>query len=156
MFTQTDAEWQRKAVAAYLARGPRLPKWPPDGSFAALGRATSDVAALGEGYKVYQGGRVIAVDGTSAATPAFAALVSLLNEARLHADMPPMGFLNPFLYAHPHAFTDVTLGTNAIGGGHQGALPYGFAAAPGWDAATGLGTPRFDVLLQAALNAGQR
>ena len=123
---------------------------------AALGRATPDVAALGEGYKVYQGGRVIAVDGTSAATPAFAALVSLLNEARLHADMPPMGFLNPFLYAHPHAFTDVTLGTNAIGGGHQGALPYGFAAAPGWDAATGLGTPRFDVLLQAALNAGQR
>ena len=105
---------------------------------------------------MYVGDKVESVGGTSASSPAFAGYVSLLNEARLKAGKPPMGFLNPFLYVHPHAFTDVTLGTNAIGGGHQGALPYGFAAAPGWDAATGLGTPRFDVLLQAALNAGQR
>ena len=30
---------------------------------------------------------------------------------------------------------------------------YGYAAAPGWDAASGLGTPRFDQLLSAALSA---
>jgi hypothetical protein len=30
-------------------------------------------------------------------------------------------------------------------------VPYGFAAAKGWDAATGLGTPHFDKLLAAAM-----
>ena len=132
---------------------PLLGVWmPPDGSFAALGRATPDVAALGEGYKVYQGGRVIAVDGTSAATPTFAALVSLLNEARFKAGLPQMGFLNPFLYANPDAFFDVVKGTNAIGRG-TGNLTYGFACAKGWDPATGIGTPHFDKLLAAALKA---
>ena len=29
--------------------------------------------------------------------------------------------------------------------------PVGYACAPGWDAATGLGTPHFDKLLAAAL-----
>jgi tripeptidyl-peptidase-1 len=41
-------------------------------------------------------------------------MVSLLNEARLNAGKPAMGFLNPFLYAHPTAFTDVTKGSNKI------------------------------------------
>ena len=81
------------------------------------------------------------------------ALVSLLNEARFKAGKPPMGFFNPFAYANPTAFTDVTKGTNAIGRGDGAALKYGFAAAPGWDAATGLGTPLFDRLLDAALAA---
>ena len=43
----------------------------------------------------------------SASAPAFAGMVSLLNEARLKAGKPTMGFLNPFLYANPDAFTDV-------------------------------------------------
>ena len=43
-------------------------------------------------------------------------------------------------------------GTNAIGRG-TGPLPYGFAAAKGWDPATGLGTPHFDKLLAAAMKA---
>jgi hypothetical protein len=30
-------------------------------------------------------------------------------------------------------------------------LPFGYAAAPGWDAATGLGTPHFNKLRDAAL-----
>ena len=39
-------------------------------------------------------------------------MIALLNEARAQHNMPPMGFLNPFLYANPDAFNDVTLGTN--------------------------------------------
>ena len=109
-------------------------------------------SALGEGYQVYVGGQVQAVGGTSASCPAFAAMVSLINEERLQHGKPPMGFLNPFLYQNPHAFTDVTEGTNAIGRGNY-ALKFGFAAAPGWDAATGLGTPLFDKLRDAALQA---
>ena len=44
------------------------------------------------------GGQVRPVGGTSASSPFFASLVSLLNEARLNANKPVMGFLNPFLY----------------------------------------------------------
>jgi len=150
MWNQTSAPWQVAAVAKYVAMGPSLPKWPPTGSFPPHGRATPDVSALGEGYQVYEGGRVQSVGGTSASSPAFAGYVSLINEARLKAGKPQMGFINPFLYQNPHAFFDVTKGTNAIGRG-TGSLKYGYAAAPGWDAATGLGTPLFDALLQAAM-----
>eukprot|EP00966_Prymnesium_polylepis_P106598 2468083-Prymnesium_polylepis.1 len=66
-----------------------------------------------------------------------------------------MGFLNPFLYANPHAFTDLVRGTNRVDPPFfcPFATPYGYAATPGWDAATGLGTPRFDLLRDAALRA---
>ena len=77
-------------------------------------------------------------------------MVALLNEARIQHGKPPMGFLNPFLYQNADAFTDVTLGTNAIGRDGKD-LKYGFKATKGWDPATGLGTPRFDKLLIAAL-----
>lgn len=72
---------------------------PPVGSlgFDPKARGTPDVSALAEGYELIAGGAVHKVSGTSAAAPAFAALVSLLNEARVGAGKPPMGFLNPFL-----------------------------------------------------------
>ena len=57
--------------------------------------------------QVYVHGQVQPVGGTSASSPAFAGMVSLLNEARFKAGKPQMGFLNPFLYANPTAFFDV-------------------------------------------------
>ena len=152
LFDQADAQWQAGATAAYLKRGTALPKFPPKGSFAPKGRGTPDVSALGEGYQVYVAGNVKAVGGTSASAPAFAGLISLINEARFRAGKQQMGFLNPFLYQHPDAFFDVVNGTNAIGRG-TGPLDFGFAAATGWDAATGLGTPHFRKLLAAAMKA---
>ena len=152
IWNNSHAQWQADAVAKYVAMGSSLDKFPPSGSFPPLGRATPDISALGEGYQVYVSGRVEPVGGTSASSPAFAGYVSLLNEARFKAGKPQMGFFNPFAYQNPDAFTDVTHGTNAIDRGGA-PMPYGFAAAPGWDAATGLGTPRFDKLLAAALAA---
>ena len=138
-------------MAAYLSTV-NASSLPPVGSFPPKGRATPDVSALGEGYQVIIGGRAGSVGGTSASCPAFAAMVSLLNEARLGAGEPAMGFLNPFLYANPDAFTDVTKGSNKIG--RDGSpLRYGFDCAKGWDPATGLGTPKFDKLLAAAMAA---
>jgi cyclophilin family peptidyl-prolyl cis-trans isomerase len=64
-----------------------------------------------------------------------------------------MGLLNPFLYQNADAFTDVLLGSNKVGRGGQ-PLPYGFNCSAGWDPATGLGTPKFDKLLAAAMGAG--
>ena len=151
---EPDAKWQASAVANYLSTVPNS-TLPPSGSFDPNGRATPDVAALGEGYQVLVHGRPEAVGGTSASSPAFAAMVSLLNEARLNAAKPAMGFLNPFLYKNADAFTDVVLGSNKIGRGGE-SLPYGFNCSKGWDPATGLGTPKFDKLLAAAMAAVRR
>jgi subtilase family serine protease len=149
------ATWQSAMVATYIKGAPQL---PPAGDFPPLGRATPDVSALGEGYHVYEGVQNGVVGGTSASAPAFAALISLLNEARLQAKMPAMGFLNPFVYKNADAFHDVVKGTNAIGRppggtGPQGppTLKYGYNCTKGWDPVTGVGTPSFGKLLAAAM-----
>ena len=79
MFDQTNAKWQSAAVAKYLALGIGL---PPASSFNPMGRATPDVSCLGEGYSVVVDGKIEPVGGTSASSPAFASMVSLLNEVR--------------------------------------------------------------------------
>merc|ERR1711957_511126 len=78
-FSQQFAQpiWQQAAAAAFLQAASRDTPFPPDGSFPPLGRATPDVAALGEGYQVVLGGRANTLGGTSASTPAFAGMVSL-------------------------------------------------------------------------------
>jgi tripeptidyl-peptidase-1 len=101
---------------------------------------------------VVQNGNVLSVGGTSASTPTFAGFVSILNEARQKAGKPAMGYLNPFLYQNQAAFRDVTVGTNAIGRS-TGPIAYGYPCAPGWDPATGLGTPNFAKLLAQAMAA---
>ena len=40
-------------MAAYVAKGPTLAKFPDATDFPALGRATPDVSALGEGFQVW-------------------------------------------------------------------------------------------------------
>ena len=63
-----------------------------------------------------------------------------LNDNLLNAGKKPMGFLNPWIYANPSGFQDVTSGINHAG------YKYGFTAVAGWDAATGLGTPDLEKL----------
>jgi tripeptidyl-peptidase-1 len=138
---------QVAAVKNYLSIAQGL---PPAGDFPAGGRATPDVSALGEGFQVVANGEVESVGGTSASAPTFAALVSLLNEARIKAGKPAMGYLNPFLYQNPDAFTDITVGSDKIGRGGE-KLKYGYDCAKGWDPVTGLGTPIFTKMLAAAM-----
>ena len=149
MFDRSNATWQEEAVKHYLSHHPKDPSYP-SGMFPEGGRATPDVSALGEGYQVYTNGFLQSVGGTSASAPAFAGMVALLNEARIQKGMPALGFLNPFLYQNADAFTDVTIGTNAISRGGA-PVPSGFNCTKGWDPATGLGTPIFSKLLSAAL-----
>ena len=145
-------QYQDAVVKKYLEREKAsLPKAPA--KFNAAGRATPDVSALGTGYMLWvDGASSPGVGGTSASAPVFAAMISLLNEDRLNDGKKPLGFLNPFLYQNADAFYDVTTGTNAHPRG-PGETKYGFACAKGWDPATGLGTPKFDKLLAAALAA---
>jgi tripeptidyl-peptidase-1 len=144
-----NAEWQSAAVAKYLTTvDPST--LPPADSFPAMGRATPDVSVLGEDYQVFVNGKVVTMDGSSASSPAFASMVSLLNEARLNAGKPAMGFLNPFLYKNADAFTGVLKGSNKFGA-DRAPSPYGYNCSAGWDPVTGLGTPKFDKLLAAAM-----
>ena len=107
-----------------------------EGLFNPNGRAYPDVAAQGEHFITIVNGTNRHVDGTSAAAPTFASIMSLVNDARLAKGEKPLGFLNPWLYSEGYrGFTDVTKGS-ALGCNSSG-LP----AAPGWDPVTGFGTP---------------
>lgn len=138
---------QENDIASYFKIAPQL---PPSDLFNKTGRATPDVAALGEGYQVITGGRTQPVGGTSASAPTFAAIISLLNEARLSNGKPPLGYLNPWLYGNPSILTDIVKGNNAIGRG-QFNLPYGFNCTKGYDPVSGLGTPDYEKMLQSAM-----
>jgi tripeptidyl-peptidase-1 len=139
---------QSDAVSEYFKQDV---KFPLSCSYNATGRATPDVSALGDiEFQVYQGGSITIVGGTSASSPTFSAVMTLLNDLRLKANKAPLGFLNPWIYqtfaAHSHAFFDVTVGSNAeegcCGSGNLG----GFDCAKGWDPVTGVGTPNYEVL----------
>lgn len=157
-FSNTFAQpkWQKQAVDAYLKSNASGAGLPPATAFNSSGRAFPDVAALGGqrnpfcvAQKRFPGIEHMAgVSGTSASCPVFAGLVARLNTARLQKGLPRMGLLNPWIYEHPEMFGDVTQGKNDHGYGD------GFEAVPGWDPATGMGTPRFDAMLAAALEAG--
>jgi len=105
------------------------------------GRGVPDVAGDADpnsGYRIMVDGQSQIVGGTSAVAPLWAGLFALLNEARGTA----VGQPHAALYADPQALRDITQGDNKTGS-------IGYAAGPGWDACTGLGTPDGAALLQA-------
>ena len=53
--------------------------------------------AFDSAYNIIQNGENQKVDGTSAACPVWAGIVALLNDQRMAAGLPTMGFMNPFL-----------------------------------------------------------
>lgn len=141
--------WQTAAVAAYFEE--TSVTHPPQDLYHRGGRATPDVSAIGEGYQTIQKGSIAIEEGTSASTPTFAAMISLLNQARLKHDCPPLGFLNPLLYMHPEAFNDITIGDSRSTPVEGMERIYGWFCTAGWDPVTGLGTPRFSELLHIVL-----
>ncbi|KAK0705874.1 peptidase S8/S53 domain-containing protein [Lasiosphaeria miniovina] len=119
--------------------------------FNSSGRAIPDVAAQGSNFAVIDKGFNALLSGTSASSPVFAGVVALLNAARKSQGQPPLGFLNPWLYNNTAAFNDVTTGSG-VGCYGSKDLKNGarWNATVGWDPVTGLGTPKFDKLLEAA------
>jgi kumamolisin len=96
------------------------------------------------------GTRLITENGASAVAPLWAALIALINQ-KLKGRI---GFVNPQLYALPAgsgAFHDVSMGNNRVS--FQQFKNVGYDAAPGWDAASGLGSPD-GTALSRVLKAG--
>jgi kumamolisin len=103
-----------------------------------VGRGVPDVAAdasPASGYRIRVDGKDLVFGGTSAVAPLYAGLFALVNQAA----GAPAGFVNPVLYraAAKTAFNDITSGNNDK-----------YVAKSGWDACTGLGSPRGGALLQ--------
>ncbi len=107
----------------------------------AKGRGEPDVSANADGitgWDVFGSGSEAQVGGTSAAAPFWAGITALIDQDLTQKSLKSVGFANPDLYRFARSpqglpsppFHDVTLGTNLL-----------YAATPGWDYATGLGTP---------------
>jgi tripeptidyl-peptidase-1 len=140
--------YQDAVVSAYLQNKSVAP--PPNKFNNSMQRGYPDVSAVGDRILIVEDATVQVTAGTSASTPIFAGVVSLLNDYRLSNGKTPLGFLNPLLYqmaaAQPSTFNDVTEGDNRCTEGS--CCKYGFDAGPGWDAVTGLGTPNYANMLQ--------
>jgi subtilase family serine protease len=121
-------------------------------------RANPDVAYnanITTGFAVYD---TVAVNGqtgwfdaggTSAGTPQWAALVTIADQQRASAGQPALDGPSQTLWAlydmaapatYATYFNDITSGSN------------GYSAGPGYDLATGLGTPKAAAIVQALTN----
>ena len=61
---------------------------------------------------IFNGGKQGTVGGTSCSSPIFASVIGMLNAELIASGKPTLGFLNPFIYANPGVFTDITTGSN--------------------------------------------
>jgi tripeptidyl-peptidase I len=149
--------YQDYFVKSYLANN-----GPMSGSqFNKNGRAYPDVALEGTNYPVIVGGQHGFVAGTSASTPVFAAMLTLINDAKYKAGQPSLGFVNPALYAmslyRPDAFHDITQGNNAACAYNPNGIvtcPIGYQATVGYDAVTGVGSVNHAVLADLLMFVG--
>jgi len=140
-------EYQFEAVKQYWSND----NLPATSFYNVTGRAYPDISALGVNYLIAHRGEFMPVDGTSASTPTFAGVLSLINSVRLNAGKSTLGFVNPLIYKKwsrvPGAFRDITFGRNS----DDGECP-GFPCKPGYDPVTGFGTPNAGVLAALALS----
>lgn len=104
----------------------------------------SAVALYGSFYAA--GGRWTPECGTSLAAPLFAGIVALADQYAGHGKAHGLGLINPALYQiaarHEPGVVDVQAGNNTQSFTQEGThytVP-GFAAAPGYDLASGVGT----------------
>jgi kumamolisin len=116
-----------------------LPAWqaaagvPPAAGDGHRGRGVPDVSGIADPVTgvviiTLDGQHLAVIGGTSATAPLWSALIARLNQALGRR----LGFVNPMIYATlPYGvLRDITIGNNGA-----------YAAGPGWDACTGLGSP---------------
>lgn len=115
-------------------------------------RNVPDVALTGDNvYVVYGNGTSSAFGGTSCAAPLWAGFMALVNQQAAMSGNPPLGFINPAIYAigksnpnYASIFHDVTTGNN-----FSSSSPNKFSAVTGYDLCTGWGSPNGTNLINA-------
>jgi len=102
-----------------------------------------DVAMVADAINIYaDNGISLQVGGTSASAPLWAGFTALINQQAAGLGQPPVGFLNPALYAigtgpgYATNFHDITTGNNT-----NLTSPTQYYAGPSYDLCTGWGTP---------------
>ncbi|MGA2577297.1 MAG: protease pro-enzyme activation domain-containing protein, partial [Bryobacteraceae bacterium] len=108
-------------------------------------RNIPDVAMLSvEIFLICNNGQGLELGGTSASAPLWAGFMALVNQQAAANETPPIGFANPALYAigagssYQSDLHDITTGDNG-----------GFNALPGYDLATGWGSPAGQPLINS-------
>ena len=124
---------------------------PGIGAMRGVPDVAGDADAQDGATTVYAGGStpfIASASGTEASAPLWAGLVALADQYAHH----DLGFVNPAIYriarssGYHQAFHDITTGNSKL------TMPYpagtaGYQAAPGWDPATGWGSPNAQVLV---------
>ncbi|PIB01915.1 Tripeptidyl-peptidase sed2 [Cercospora beticola] len=145
--------YQANQVQSYIDQ--YVPKtYENESGFNSSGRGYPDVAAFSTQYPTFVDGFMLPIGGTSASTPTWAAIISLLNDYEAFHGRPPLGFLNPWLYSlNGTGLKDIVKGGENVGAcsAAQGCMlekVLGYNTTEGWDAVTGLGSPRFRELVR--------
>ena len=143
--------WQESASKSYL--NSKI-DFPPSKYFNRMGRIYPDIALVSHNYLVRANSNYMAVDGTSASSPAVSGMISILNNLRLSQNKPSLGLVSPLLYniyqKCPLCFKDVVEGSN--NSTEQTDCKYGYTATKGFDAVYGLGLPNFDAIYSYVKN----
>ncbi len=134
-----------------------IPSWQTNISMTANGSSTTmrnfpDVAANADNDYLYtdNGTKSGGWGGTSYASPLWAGFTALINQQAAANGRPPIGFLNPALYAlasglnYTNLFHDITVGNNVWKNS-----PNSFYATNGYDLCTGLGSMNGTNLINA-------
>jgi hypothetical protein len=128
-----------------------IPSYQQPVNMAAAGGSASmrnipDVALIADTqmFLICNNGQAVEVGGTSAAAPLWAGYIALANQQAAAGRKPRVGFLNPALYAIGGGVSfqsdlhDIITGNNGA-----------FSALPGYDLATGWGTPAGQLLINS-------
>jgi subtilase family serine protease len=155
----SEAVWNEAWLPAAGGGAPSLifaaPTWQPSSLTGSTMRTTPDIsynAAVDGGVLVYWTACLtcisptfsgwFVVGGTSAGSPQWAAIFAIADQLRSMNHKGPLGFVNPALYRlaesrkYTSDFHDITVGNNELAG-----TTVGFNAQPGYDLASGWGTP---------------
>jgi hypothetical protein len=138
-------DWQR-GINMSLNRGSTTMRNVPD-----VAMVADSAAGV---WEIADDGQSFAVGGTSVAAPLWAGFTALVNQQAAANGNPPIGFLNPALYAvgkgpnYTECFHDITTGDNTSTNS-----PDLFFAVAGYDLCTGWGTPNGGTSLINALLA---
>ncbi len=152
--TGPGGTWVSESAWSYSGGGVStvwpIPSYQPPATMAAAGGSSTmrnipDVALIADVqiFLICNNGQWIEVGGTSAAAPLWAGFTALANQQAAANNKPVAGFLNPTLYSigaganYGGDLHDIVTGSN------------GFPALPGYDLATGWGTPAGQALINS-------